>query len=128
MPGIHPQHPAPTLDPRPLEHLRRLIDEERFGRMLEMLFERCQQHGELFGAAAASPGIDTPTLRQNAHELMDTTGHAGLKRLNQLSRILIEALRGADPDEIRRQALAIQQATGDATSALRHHFSATAQR
>ena len=121
-PPVRPMTPAVDLDPRPLEHLRRLISSERFARMLEMLIEDCERHGELFGAIANGQDSDPATLRQSAHDLIGTAGHAGLKHLGQLGHALHEALRNADQDEVRRQTLAIQQAAHAATAALRRHF------
>jgi len=121
-PPVRPATPVVDFDPRPLEHLRQLISNERFSRMLEMLVEDCERRGELFGAIAIGQACDPATLRQNAHDLIGTAGHAGLQHLGQLGRALHEALRDADQDEVRRQALAIQQAANDAAEALRRHF------
>jgi signal transduction histidine kinase/CheY-like chemotaxis protein/HPt (histidine-containing phosphotransfer) domain-containing protein len=126
LPAEQPAAAAPTaiaLDPQPLEHLRRLVSQERFARMLGMLIEDCQRRGELFAAIAAGQTIEPAQLRKNAHDLIGIAGHAGLKRLGQLARTLQDVQSEAADATVRQHAEAIEQACTEAVRDLRRHFS-----
>ncbi|MBU2954817.1 response regulator [Marinobacter sp. F3R08] len=114
------------LDPRPLEHLRSLVTPERFDNMLDLLIEDCRQRGEAFNAHAAKN--ETGTFRQDAHDLIGTSGHVGLNQLRDLGKALSKAIRDNDTRSALQLAQEIHQATLDADQVLRRHFKTTESR
>ncbi|MBU2874653.1 response regulator [Marinobacter salexigens] len=109
-----------ALDPRPLEHLKRLIAPEKFNTMIDMLLEDCQQRGQVFQSLTAQ--TEPQQLLQHAHDLIGTAGHVGLNNLKNLGEALKRATRDGDAQAIQQLVQDIYHATLDATQELQQHF------
>ncbi|PCM43533.1 ATP-binding protein [Marinobacter sp. ANT_B65] len=112
--------PSRALDPRPLEHLKRLIAPEKFNNMIDMLLEDCQQRGQVFQSLTAQ--TEPQQLLQHAHDLIGTAGHVGLNNLKNLGEALKRATRDSDAQAIQKLVQEIHHATMDATQELQRHF------
>ncbi len=115
-----PVRQGKVLDPKPLEHLKRLVAPERFAGMLDMLMEDCRQRGRSFRALAEQP--DPRALDQQAHDLISTAGHAGLVRLAELGKAIRQSLQRADTDAAQALVLEVERAIGDAVRELELRF------
>lgn len=111
-----------VLDPKPLEHLKKLVSPERFDWMLEMLIQDCRQRGDVFKSLAsqAEPG----QFQQHAHDLIGAAGHVGLNQLRDLGKAMKAASRDVDAQITPQLALDIHRATRDAIEALQARFNA----
>ncbi|SDU30300.1 response regulator [Halopseudomonas salegens] len=110
----------PILDPMPLEKLRQLVSAERFASMLTMLVDDCLQRGRRFSELAGA--IDLQTLRQEAHDLISTAGHAGLRRLEARARTLQHTLADVDSRDISQLCLRISDDVQASVYTLKKHF------
>ncbi len=117
---VEPVRQGRVLDPKPLEHLQRLVAAERFGNMLNMLMEDCRQRGRSFAALAEQ--ADLQPLDQQAHDLISTAGHAGLVQLADLGKAVRQALQRSDAAAARALALQIDRAAADAVQELEARF------
>lgn len=110
----------PILDPLPLERLKQLVTPERFAGMLTMLVEDCLQRGQRFSELADA--ANHQRLRQEAHDLISTAGHAGLRALESQAHALKHALDDADNTPIRRLCLNISRSALLSVDTLKHYF------
>ncbi|MDG9931206.1 MULTISPECIES: response regulator [unclassified Pseudomonas] len=117
---VEPVRQGRVLDPKPLEHLQRLVAPERFTNMLNMLMEDCRQRGRSFAALAGQ--ADLQPLDQQAHDLISTAGHAGLVQLADLGKAVRQALQRSDVAAARALALQVDRAAADAVRELETRF------
>ena len=85
-------------DPQPLDRLRSKVAPERFDAMLRLLLEDCCMQVARLRQCAA--GGDFSTLRQHAHDLCSTAGHAGMLQLGDLGRELLRGVVSRSDDEM----------------------------
>lgn len=123
-----PRAPAPeaedsasVLDPLPLETLKQLVSTERFISMLAMLTADCIKRGERF--RALGDAADPQTLSREAHDLISTAGHSGLRKLEQSARTLKSELENA-PDEtvLKKLCMTIYQNAMTSVATLETYF------
>jgi CheY-like chemotaxis protein len=111
---------AEVFDPRPLDRLKVKMLPERFCAMLRLLLDDCRTQVSCIEQCA---GIgDLHGIRQLAHDLSSTAGHAGMRRLQDLSRELLRCVDKGTPDDVHAVTSQIQLSAADAISALEQHI------
>ncbi len=91
----------PRFDARPLRRMQDKLGAERFARMLHLLLADCRQRATQARLLAGQAELPLEALRKQAHDLIGTAGHAGLKRLGQLGQNLRRALHDDDLAAVR---------------------------
>lgn len=120
-----PDRTPADLDPRPLERLKQLLAPERFDNMLHLLVEDCRQRSAQARALSGQEELPTESLRKQAHDLVGTAGHVGLRRLEQLGRELRLAGRKEDMEQARRLLLEIDIQAQRSIGVIGQHFGET---
>ena len=91
---------AVLFDPQPLDRLRSKVAPDRFDAMLRLLLEDCRVQVARLRQCAC--GGDFSALRQYAHDLCSTAGHAGMLQLGDLGRELLRGVSRSDDEMVLR--------------------------
>ncbi len=116
-----PQPPIKGLiDELPLTRLRQSAAPERFRTLLDLFLTDCEARLERIRASAER--LDFDSLRQEAHDLISTTGNFGLTRLSALGRVLNTAAQARDVGEVGHIATEIGDIGARSLRAVRDRF------
>ncbi|WJJ94289.1 response regulator [Neopusillimonas aromaticivorans] len=107
---------AVLFDPQPLDRLRSKVAPDRFDAMLRLLLEDCRVQVARLRQCAC--GGDFSALRQYAHDLCSTAGHAGMLQLGDLGRELLRGVSRSDDEMVLRIVSQIEVVAAESINVL----------
>lgn len=120
LPAQQPRSATDSHPPAAMERLRRLLPAERFANIVDKLINDLRQRAQQFKSLAEQP--DPQHMRQQAHDLVSTAGHAGFKNLVELAHALTSALKDGDMNTAQQLSWATHTASLEVIDVLQEHY------